>query len=377
MRKCVFLGDWVGEKAVGVQRYALQILLELDRRMRDGSLKMDAEMLVPENLQWDAPFERICVKRIGSERNKLEKYVWQHWTFPHYVRKTRGIGVDLTNALPVWGCDICAIHDCIADAFPENFVDHRLFCRLQLIKERRAMRIAGRKIVTLTNDSRKEIEKYYRDLDHRLSIVTCGWEHMNEIEVNESIFAKYPQIVPDKYFFSLGSRYKHKNFQWIVKCAKKNSAYLFVITGTDAFSSVDKDVQENKPQNVIFTGYITDGEIKALMQHCRALIQPSFYEGFGLPPLEALSQGADIVVSNASCLPEIYGTSAYYIDPHSDGCDLDELMDGSVHGADEVLRKYSWKRAATVASSPPSGVNCFSIPQYKSAIFVSGRCPIS
>lgn len=346
MKRCIFLGDWVDEKKVGVQRYAQQLLFELDRRLDEGSLDMEIELAIPNESQWANPFSQIHVKRVGCEKGKLGKYIWQHLYFPYYVRKNHGIGIDLTGTFPVWGCDICAIHDCIAEAFPENFAGHKLFLHMQNAKKRRAMRAKGRKIVTLTNDSLKEIEKYHPNTDRRVSIVTCGWEHMNAIEADESIFQRFPQIEQGKFFFSLGSRYRHKNFQWIIKCAKRNPQYTFIITGTDIFSSADNGIQENKPQNVIFTGYITDGEIKALMQRCRALIQPSFYEGFGLPPLEALSQGADIVVSNASCLPEIYGTSAYYIDPHSDGCDLDELMDGSVHGADEVLRKYSWKRAA-------------------------------
>lgn len=346
MSRCIFLGDWVQEKAVGVQRYALQILLELDRRLQDGSLKMDVELVVPKNARWDNPFEKISVKRVGSEKNKVEKYIWQHWSFPRYVRKNHGIGIDLTGALPVWGCDICAIHDCIADAYPENFEGHELFRRIQVIKERRSMRVRKRRIVTLTNDSKAEINRYHVNRDDRVSIVTCGWEHMNDIISDEKIFQKIPQIEAGKYFFSLGSRYRHKNFQWIVKCARKNPGYQFVITGTDAFSSADRDIQENKPQNLIFTGYISDGEIKALMQHCKALIQPSLYEGFGLPPLEALSVGAPIIVSNRSCFPEIYRQAAHYIDPFSDGCDLDLLLSEKTEDPADILREYSWKHAA-------------------------------
>lgn len=346
MTRCVVLGDWVKEKAVGVQRYAHQILFELDRRLVNGTLDMEIELVIPTEAQWTNPFQKIRVHKVGHEDGRFRKYIWQHWSFPRYVRDQRAIGIDLTGVFPVWGCAICALHDCIAEAYPGNFAGHKLFFYMQNMKKKWSMHAAGRKIVTLTNDSAKEIEKYYRNADQRVSIVTCGWEHMNHIVADEGIFKKFPQIEMGKYFFSLGSRYKHKNFQWIVKCARKNPEYQFVITGTDAFSSADKDVQENKPGNLLFTGYISDGEIKALMQHCKALIQPSLYEGFGLPPLEALSQGADIIVSNASCLPEIYRTAAYYIDPHSDGCNLDELMDGSVYGADEVLREYSWKRAA-------------------------------
>ena len=77
----------------------------------------------------------------------------------------------------------------------------------------------------------------------------------------------------------------------------------------------------------VVTGALSDEEIKALMRHCKASIQPSFYEGFGIPPMEAMSVGADCIVSNASSLPEVYKNSVWYIDPHDyDSIDLDKIM---------------------------------------------------
>ena len=62
------------------------------------------------------------------------------------------------------------------------------------------------------------------------------------------------------------------------------------------------------------------------MQHCRAFLHPAVFEGFGIPPLEALSQGARILLSNASCLPELYGDTAAYFDPQDYQVDLDALL---------------------------------------------------
>ena len=79
---------------------------------------------------------------------------------------------------------------------------------------------------------------------------------------------------------------------------------------------VGKDIAKLKElPNVKLLGYVSDGQVKWLMQNCKAFIFPSYYEGFGIPPLEALSVGAKIVVGNAASLPEIYKKSAYYIDP--------------------------------------------------------------
>lgn len=89
-----------------------------------------------------------------------------------------------------------------------------------------------------------------------------------------------------------------------------------------------------------------DGENKALMQHCKAFLHPAVFEGFGIPPLEALSQGAPILLSNASCLPELYGKTARYFDPYDYDVDLDALLSQPVEPAGEVLEKFSWDRTA-------------------------------
>jgi len=70
------------------------------------------------------------------------------------------------------------------------------------------------------------------------------------------------------------------------------------------------------------------------------------YEGFGIPPIEALSWGAELIVSTAACLPEVNGKSAHYIDPYSYEVDLDELLKEPIAPASEVLDKYSWAREA-------------------------------
>lgn len=71
---------------------------------------------------------------------------------------------------------------------------------------------------------------------------------------------------------------------------------------------------------------MTDGQNKALMQNCKGFLHPAVFEGFGIPPLEALSLGAPIALARASCLPELYGDTARYFDPYDYDVDLDALF---------------------------------------------------
>ena len=82
------------------------------------------------------------------------------------------------------------------------------------------------------------------------------------------------------------------------------------------------------------------------MKGCRAFIHPAVYEGFGIPPIEALSCGAELIISNTTCLPEVYGKSAHYIDPYNYDVDLDELLKEPIASASEVLGRYSWVEEA-------------------------------
>ena len=156
-------------------------------------------------------------------------------------------------------------------------------------------------------------------------------------------------IEKGKYFFSLGSRYKHKNMDWVFAAARQNPGYKFVVTGHNTLADYSKDIEAQAPENVIFTGFLSDAKVKALMASCRAFIQPSLSEGFGMPPLEAVSAGAqDIIVSNVTALPEVYGEYAHYIEPTKyENIDIDEILRSEVRRpVTELLDKYSWEQSA-------------------------------
>ena len=145
----------------------------------------------------------------------------------------------------------------------------------------------------------------------------------------------------------MGSLSKRKNLKWIADYAVNHQDETFAISGKMLSGLVPAELEVlQKLDNVILLGYVSDGEVKALMQKCKSFILPSYYEGFGIPPLEALSCGAKIVISNAACLPEIYGDSAYYIDPNNANVNLTELIMEERKNPSELLQKYTYQNAA-------------------------------
>ena len=126
-----------------------------------------------------------------------------------------------------------------------------------------------------------------------------------------------------------------------MEVAKRNPGCQFVITGkAEGFTKLG--VKDLKTDNLHFTGYLTDGEVKSLMSECRAFIHPAIYEGFGIPPLEALSCGARLILSTATCLPEIYEDSAYYIDPYNYDVNLEDMLAKPIGDRQRILEKFSW-----------------------------------
>jgi glycosyltransferase involved in cell wall biosynthesis len=106
---------------------------------------------------------------------------------------------------------------------------------------------------------------------------------------------------------------------------------------------------------VIFTGFVSEGELKWLYQNCVAYVFPSLSEGFGLPALEAIVSGAPVASSNATCLPEVYGDAAHYFDPlnvEDMAAKVGDIIDDPKLRAELIAKgkkqaaKYSWRRMA-------------------------------
>lgn len=201
-------------------------------------------------------------------------------------------------------------------------------------------------IITVSHYSKSRLSKFMKVPKSRFHIISNAWQHYLRVNEDESIFEKLPKgYERGEYFMALSSLSPQKNFVWVKEVAKRNPQKKFLIVGrAEGFTKLGTD--DLLESNLHFTGYLTDGEIKSLMKGCRAFIHPAVYEGFGIPPIEALSCGAELIVSTAACLPEVYGNSAHYIDPHNYDVDLDELLKEPVAPASQVLDKYSWSSEA-------------------------------
>ena len=149
----------------------------------------------------------------------------------------------------------------------------------------------------------------------------------------------------------------NKNFRWIAEEAKRNSNCIFAVAG-----SINKKVFADGmgfecPDNMKLLGYVSDEEAKTMMRDCKAFLFPTFYEGFGIPPLEAMSAGVkNIYVSDTAVMHEIFEDSVQYINPNQYNDVFNSDVVSTEDSIGRVLSKYSWKKSAEIFSAVISSI---------------------
>ena len=342
MKKVLINGDFLCRRLTGVERYAYEISWRLDKLISKGEMAI----VIPSLAESVPEYRNFEVIRLLQKRKS--NLLWKMFTLQSFLLRNKGyIILEYGNTCLPLTPGIIFLHDIYCEFFPEDFIGKRdKLIRLYNRMQYRIITRLAKKIVTVSNYSRNEISKTFRIPSERISVIHSSADHMRSIIPDTSVFNDFPAIAEKPYYFVLGSLSKRKNIQWILKYAEKHPETFFAISGVGLSTVKVDELETVLPNNIIFLGYLEDAKVKALMEKCKAFILPSYYEGFGLTPLEALACGAKIIVANAASLPEIYGNTAHYIDPFNIDIDLDKLLEQPVDKPDEILSKYSYDVAA-------------------------------
>ncbi len=350
MKKIVFISqNMLGAESSGIQRNTYELLKCLDHMIS----KNEIDLVIPFWEDDKYGFQNINVvkcgrsfSRYGKLGTRIEQYLYKNYYTWKYINKNDALSVDLLLMVPIYGCDVVTIYDCIPELFPFHYLTKsRKKSRKKRLRHQKWAVKKAKLVLTDSESAKKDIIKFYKRKESDIKTIPCGWQHFLKIEEDDKILNTL-NLEQGKYFFALGSRLPHKNAKWISYAAKKNPMYKFVISGSTCKDLIYDFEGDNLP-NMIFAGRLSDGEVKALMRHCKAFIQPSLYEGFGIPPMEAMSVGANCIVSNVASLPEVYKESVWYIDPSDyDNIDLDIIMSRSKEDNEKILSAYSWEKSA-------------------------------
>ena len=335
-------GKFLAQQITGVQRVATEIVKRIDK-YDEFVTKNHVMLLSPKGSRL---LQLHNIEHIV--KGKLSP-LWEYTYLTKEVAKRRANCFSFSSGFPLLCKNgIYYLHDISEIANPEYFSRHfrMLYSNLNRYLEKNV----GIKIVTNSEFSKSEIVRYFPGFAGRITVVYCGWEHLSDLKPNDEIMSKLG-VENGRYFLTVAGPTKHKNIQIILETAKNRENDMFLVVGKrpekrvfgEAAVSIEQQI--DKLGNVRFTGYLDDSELLSLMQHARALIFPSLYEGFGLPALEAIYCNTPILLSDIPVFRELYGDVATFFNPHnaSDLLDkIDNIRAIDPYSRENILMTYTW-----------------------------------
>lgn len=164
-----------------------------------------------------------------------------------------------------------------------------------------------------------------------------------------------------RFIMYVGRPQPHKNLERLIdafvmlKTKHPNLKLVFAGKKDVLYKRLNRGARAAGFDDIIFTGFVSEGQLRWLYEHCAAYVFPSLSEGFGLPGLEAMIHGAPVVSSNATCLPEVYGDAAEYFnptDPFAIASAVARVIDNPERAAElrklgaKQVAKFSWEKTA-------------------------------
>lgn len=269
----------------------------------------------------DERFEKV-VANVYS-KNIGKRIIWQFLFQNHLLRKN-GIRYCFSPVYvrPVFNGGVeylSVIHDIQVYHYPQY---HPFYERWYTKLCWQADKWFSKHIVASSKYVKKELIDIYKIKEEKVSQIyipviidpkkACGWEQIN---------LKYG-VERESYYYTISQAIPHKNLETIIKvmaCLRdegSNKDIKLLISGIsgNATHSINELVGKyNLKDNIIFTGFISNEEKTALLQNCKLFLFPSVFEGFGIPPIEAMMCGAKVITTRCTCIPEVTQERAIYV----------------------------------------------------------------
>lgn len=242
-------------------------------------------------------------------------------------------------------------HDCTQERFPELFANSR-----HLFPGKRKLYDNADAIICVSESSRKDLLKYYDVAPEKTHVIYLG---VTRLERNAEEAREFIARIRRPYILYVGTRSPNKNFEGLLEAYGSGAFakdYDLVVIGGCEFTNTELDEIRRLgiSDNVLHWGIASEPVLAEAYSRAQLFVFPSLYEGFGLPPLEAMSLGCPVLASNTSAIPEVCGDAALYFDPTRPG-DLERSLRDALNDPGrlqhiamglERAAGYDWKVSA-------------------------------
>ncbi|MBL7058149.1 glycosyltransferase family 4 protein [Patescibacteria group bacterium] len=364
-----------GSIGKGLGRYTQEIIDRIVKNEHDCNYVI---FLSPENHQSfllkQSNIKKIIIKSrwyTFSEQFELPYYIYKEkidlMHFPHF------------NVPLICTADfIVTIHDLILTKFPTlratklgplKYLFKNLGYRLVIS----SALIRAQLILAVSEFTRNDIVSHFKVSPDKIIV---SYEGVADLYKGHGNYSQLEQDnekerkallcynVSKPYFLYVGNAYPHKNLEGLLRVFNQlESGVVLVLVGKEDYfyRRVKEYVTKlNLQDRVIFSGFVEDHHLIALYRNALAYVFPSFYEGFGLPPLEAMAWGCPVISSCKGSMPEVLGDAAIYFDPNDDKSLLEKLklIINNKEVCRELIRKgklqvqkYSWQDCAQITKN--------------------------
>lgn len=311
-------GKFAAQPTTGVQRYAACIVQALDRALALRPQPARFELLVPPGARVPA-LQCIGVRELPAPAwapARLRLHAWEQFTLPAAARGA--LLLNLSGSAPARaGAQVATLHDAALWDHPQAYT--RAFGLWYRALFRRLVRLPGRRLVP-SAFSQARLAAVLGVPQARFDVLPGGSDALQAVQADDSALQRHG-LQARCYLLAVASRNPTKNLAglqraWAALSAAQRAGCRLVLVGGQA-PAVFAAAPAPHPgdADVLHLGRVDDAALKALMSQALALVCPSLYEGYGLPPLEAMASGCPVVAARAAALPEVLGEAALYFDP--------------------------------------------------------------
>jgi glycosyltransferase involved in cell wall biosynthesis len=306
----------------GIGTYIRNLLREL------AKLDHDTEYVILSR-----PDDDVAVRTLGGNFRPVAENAGNYSfaeqiTIPHALKRER---VDIFHAPhyvlpPLVRCpSVVTIHDCIHLMFPQYLPN-----RWALTYARRSISMAARRstrVLTVSESSKRDIQRFVDIPPGKVDVIYNSYDPRFAIEPDAETVSRVRERyqLQSEFVLYAGNVKPHKNLERLIEAfhivrSRGLDHLKLVLIGDEIskYTALRRAVHRHQLHNYVrFLGYLPEETLAVMYRLAGVFVFPSLYEGFGLPPLEAMASGTPVVTSNVSSLPEVAGDAAVLVDPYS------------------------------------------------------------